>query len=403
MKKLLGIGVCIFAFFVMIMGAMIASIGGGGIGSIASPLVVFATEEEAYGYQYIGSELGVPWDIVLLADGMHAYENDAENLAGYNPMLTSLHFCILMEEEKVPVEGTVSGGDAAESWETQTKVYYVGQEKILEYMGLTSAAELTYTNASTVIAAINMIAELKSTDEVKYETTMLINPDYENVLRNFIGLNEENTTFAMEVFNTHYLAEMYGYAVDYTHIELPDIVPGDVTRQQLAQVAISLIGHPYLMGGKSSQTGPPTGPLDCSGYVDWVYVQCFGSVVSSGQLPQGVAVSGTAMQWYASEAITEEELKVGDIGFLYDPATMSSGQVNHVGIYIGTDSNGNDYWIHCAGRRYGTAASPSGRVGISLPSVTNGYNPVDGSSFEPMMPACRFRYFRRPRFSFAGE
>ncbi|MBQ7781784.1 MAG: C40 family peptidase [Lachnospiraceae bacterium] len=402
MKKLLGIGLCIFAFVVMIMGVMIAGIGGGGIGSIASPLVVFATEEEAYGYQYIGSELGVPWDIILLADGMHAYENEAENLAGYNPMMTSLQFCILMEEEKVPGEETVSGGDAGESWETQTMVYYVGREKILEYMGIT-ADELTYREAAGVITAINAVAEEKSTEELKYEATLLVNPDYENVLRDFIGLSEENTTFAMEVFHTHYLAEMYGYVVDYSYIELPDIVQGDVTRHELALVATSLIGHPYLMGGKSGQTGPPTGPLDCSGYVDWVYVQCFGSVVSSGQLPQGVAVSGTAMQWYASEAITEDELKVGDLGFLYDPATMSSGQVNHVGIYIGTDSNGNNYWIHCAGRRYGTTASPSGRVGISLPSVTNSYNPVDGSSFEPMMPACRFRYFRRPRFSFSGE
>ena len=41
---------------------------------------------------------------------------------------------------------------------------------------------------------------------------------------------------------------------------------GDVTRQELTQVAASLLGHPYLMGGKSPSQGSPKGPLDCSGF-----------------------------------------------------------------------------------------------------------------------------------------
>lgn len=403
MKKIMGVLAVVTAYFMLMLVMMIAGIGGGGgAGSVASPLVAFASEEEAYAYQYIGSELGVPWDIVMLADGMHAYENGAENLSTYNPMLTSLQFCILMEEEKVPGEGSVSGNDAGANVASQKYTYYTGQKKILEYLGL-EPEDLTYKDATGIIAAINEITEEKSTDEIQYEATLLQNPNYEEVLRSFIGLDEDTVEYAMQVYETNYLVSLYGYRTHFGNIELPDIVQGDVTRHQLAQVAISLMGHPYMMGGKSSQTGPPTGPLDCSGYVDWVYVQCFGTVVSSGQIPQGVAVSGTALQWYASEEITAEELKVGDLGFLYDPATMSSGQINHVGIYIGADENGNDYWIHCAGRAYGTEASPSGRVGISLANVTNGFNPVDGSSFSPDMKACRFRYFRRPRFTFAGE
>ncbi len=454
MKKILIPCSFVIMYMAMLVFMFLASFGSGGAGSIASPLVAFATEEEAYAYQYIGAELGVPWDIVLLADGMKAYEAGEKNLQEYNPMLTSLQFCILLEEEIVPVlkknenaseekletdESSDSGKEsetgkslgseekpeASESsddenseseqdseeekelekeeivWETQALNYYTGLKEILEYIGA-KEEDLSYSNVTSIIADINEAAEEKSTGEVKYIATLMVNPDYEDVLRELIGLSDSNIEYALEVYDTHYLVYLYGYSVDYSNVVLPEIIQGEISRQQLAEVAISLLGHPYMMGGKSNQAGPPVGPLDCSGYVDWVYTQCFGKVVSSGQIPEGVAVSGTAQQWYASEEISESELRVGDLGFLYDPASMRSGQVNHVGIYIGT-YEGRTYWIHCAGRAYGTKDSPTGRVGISCISSSNSYNPVTGGTFEPAMSRCRFRYFRRPRFSFTEE
>lgn len=434
------VGLITMVFPVLLLGLCISGLGGGGVGSVASPLMVFASEGQAYRYQYIGTELGVPWDIALLADGIHAQSLGLSDMEEYNPLLTSLQFCILLEDEMVPAapaapegeeeeqaaEGTgeTEAADESESkpeeaeeieaeegtgeepaeeteWVSQGVCYYTGQEEILEYAGL-SIDELTYRDVNSVVEALNSIAEEKSTDEVKYTVTLIANPDYEGVLRDFIGLDEENIQNVMELYSANYMAAMYGYSYHFPDIVLPDIVPGEVTRQELALVAISLINHPYLMGGKSSQTGPPTGPLDCSGFVDWVYVQCFGVGASNGTVPEGVAVAGTAQQWYASEEITADELKVGDLGFLYDPATMRSGQVNHVGIYVGTYNN-KTYWIHCGGKYFGTADAPKGRVGISTATGSNSYNPVDGTNFSPPMHGCNFRFFRRPRFEFLGE
>lgn len=435
MKKAVIVGLITMVFPVLLIGICFAGFGGGEVGSIASPLMVFASEEQAYRYQYIGTELGVPWDIALLADGIHAQSLGLSDMEEYNPLLTSLQFCILLEDEMIPVVSEVTEGEEEEQaeeegeteaagesegeaeeeaeteageepaketeWISQAVCYYTGQEEILEYAGL-SIDELTYRDVNSIMETLNSIAEEKSTDEVKYTVTLIANPDYEGVLRDFIGLDEENIQNVMELYSANYMAAMYGYSYHFPDIVLPDIVQGEVTRQELALVAISLINHPYLMGGKSSQTGPPTGPLDCSGFVDWVYVQCFGVGASNGTVPEGVAVAGTAQQWYASEEITADELKVGDLGFLYDPATMRSGQVNHVGIYVGTYNN-KTYWIHCGGKYFGTADAPKGRVGISTATGSNSYNPVDGTNFSPPMHGCNFRFFRRPRFEFLGE
>lgn len=48
-------------------------------------------------------------------------------------MLTSLQFCILMEEEQSPSE-TVSDGDAQDSWVTNNINFYTGKEEILGYI-----------------------------------------------------------------------------------------------------------------------------------------------------------------------------------------------------------------------------------------------------------------------------
>lgn len=486
------------SFFFIIL--LLAAVGGGGQTATA-PVTAFATEEEAYAYQYIGAELGVPWDIALLVDGIRAHAEEKKDLSDYNPMLTSLQFCILQEEEFIAVEipatpaptatpeppaspaptatpepsvspapsatpaptsvprpsrspkpeltprpsyapilfaskrralGRKAHGEptmtgtavtpapsaAPEAsatpetsappvatpepeiiWVSNKVTTYTGTAEILAYIDV---QDIDYRDATTVVNKINDTAAAKSTDKTKYEITLLVNPDFESVLLKLIGLSESNTKSVLELYDSNYLAALYGYMSVFGDIVLPDIVQGNVSRADLAAVAISLINHPYLLGGKSSTVGAPTGPLDCSGYVDWVYMQCFGVTIGNGTVPEGVAVSGTAIQWYASEEVKASELRVGDLGFMKDPALMKAGQINHVGIYLGS-YNGNTYWIHCGGRAYGTEASPSGRVGISVVSGMNNFNPVDGSEFEPAMKGCRFRFFRRPRFTFTDD
>lgn len=449
MKKMLIYAVVgIFASGSILIMVCIAVFLGGNGDDISSPVGIFASEDEAYAYQYIGSELGVPWDIVMLSDGIHAYAAGETSLKNYNPMITSLEFCILQEEqyileyievddgtesdegkegedgeaveenqksESAEEEGMEAEGeddtqeeknkDLVPTWIPGEIVLYTGCDEILNYIGKDKeTAKVNYRDVSGIVADISAAAEEKGIeDEIKYEITLLTNPDYEAVLKDFVGLSDEHIGYVMQLYEASYLAGLYGYTFEFADVILPEIVVGSVTREELARVAASIIGHPYLMGGKSSEAGAPTGPLDCSGYVDWVYVQCFGIPVGNGgTVPEGVSVSGTAIQWFASEEISQKDLKVGDLGFVRNPASIKNGQVNHVGIYLG-NYDGKDYWIHCGGSAYGTADTPKGRVGISLAAGLNSYNPVDGSDFSPAMKGCKFKYFRRPRFEFLEE
>lgn len=94
-------------------------------------------------------------------------------------------------------------------------------------------------------------------------------------------------------------------------------------------------GVRYKLGAKSL---PPNIPLflDCSGFVRY----CFRAA--------GVKIpDGTYYQFNASKKIKEDELKAGDVGFLYSPSELG-GRINHVGIYIG-----DGYWMHCNYSRNG--------------------------------------------------
>lgn len=131
------------------------------------------------------------------------------------------------------------------------------------------------------------------------------------------------------------------------------------TREEIIQTALGVVGRVgYFWGGKSSAgwndhwgelrivTAPGsknTGKLisyglDCSGYVDWVYKTAgVGNILSGG---------GTAYQWGKSYPIGENELKPGDLVFKNTPQTSG---VNHVGVYVGKDNEGNKLFAHCAG------------------------------------------------------
>ena len=90
----------------------------------------------------------------------------------------------------------------------------------------------------------------------------------------------------------------------------------------------------------SSDTGQtmPYG-LDCSGFVSWSFVNGLDNRDAGLSIGQG-----TASQWVTSEAISDEDAQVGDLVFLRVP---SAGSINHVGILIGRDEDGNWLAIHC--------------------------------------------------------
>lgn len=391
------------------MGGMIMSAGGE---AAIEPVIPVATEDKAEEYQYVGSELGISWEITILVDAIMAYQDEIDSIEEFNPLLTALEFCKLVEIQYDWVEEEGEDGILHGRWEYSGTETYTACDEILSYIDA-DREEFGYKEASALVAALQDKAEEKSrAGRVKYEITLLANTEYEMIMRDYIGLKDENIAGVMELYDAHYLAYLYGYMteeddelIEKAEVELPALpVSGEVTRDELARVAASIMNWPYLLGGKSSAKGKPTGPLDCSGYVDWVYIQCFGKGVSAGggRLPSGVAVSGTAIQFYASDQISESELKVGDLGFMKRPEDVKPGGYNHVGIYVG-EIGGKHAWIHCGGSSFGYEERPRGRVGISTSSGTNATNCITGGSFSPPMKACNFTHFRRPRFQFKDD
>lgn len=369
----------------------------------SQPIPVPATEQKAFEYQYACTELGAPWDLVMLSDVVRTYEAGEGDIEDFNPIITGLEFCRLREEKYKLVTHENDDGTTDSEWELQSVAYYEAADAILTYAGQ-SRLTVTYRSAEQLLISLQAAAQAKSIGDIKYEVALENYPEaqYEDVLDRFIGLKEKDREGVVELYEARYLPQLYGYD---EHVptdsvwaggagEMPEIVVGDVTRQELLEVADSLMNWPYLLGGKSARQGAPAGPLDCSGYVDWVYYQCFGRTVAGG--------GGTTSQWYASDEIRESELKPGDLGFYRLPKEVGNGVYNHVGIYIG-EIGGQHAWIHCGGSSYGYAERPKGRVGISVDSGSNNADPILGGTFSPPMKGCRFKYYRRPRFQFAGE
>lgn len=115
-------------------------------------------------------------------------------------------------------------------------------------------------------------------------------------------------------------------------------------QRSIIRVAISLYGRvPYQWGGKAhhagydntwwtfDESGEQKG-LDCSGYVQWVYM----TAGYDPDITNAMLSTTTIIQNF--EDITEDQLEPGDFGLL------NYGEVtNHVGIYIG-----DGYFIHCS-------------------------------------------------------
>lgn len=118
---------------------------------------------------------------------------------------------------------------------------------------------------------------------------------------------------------------------------------GEAYQKTLLTTAISLLGKvPYQWGGKASHEGYNTDwwlfdtdgqqkGLDCSGFVQWVYMTAGYDKEITDKMTSTNEIMGF-------EDTTYEELEPGDIGLLNLGETT-----NHTGIYIG-----DGYFIHCS-------------------------------------------------------
>ena len=159
-----------------------------------------------------------------------------------------------------------------------------------------------------------------------------------------------------------------GKEIKLTKEELSKILKGlpaqlDPARKCIVIKASSLVGRVhYFWGGKSNVIGwdrrwgketlvtsagsMSTGTsdvfgLDCSGYINWVFNNAAGMNVNEG------IGNGTTGQWGMSIESSWKDAQPGDLVFLNTPDY--DGVMNHVGIVVGWDEDGEVLAAHCSG------------------------------------------------------
>lgn len=181
---------------------------------------------------------------------------------------------------------------------------------------------------------------------------------------NDLRFDKDQTEWVYRLINSDTSESFPGFNIE-NEINTPEQIKNliqnaphyNITREHIIETGTSLVGRvPYFWGGKSSpgwndkwgtmqevtaEGSPSTGEtrpygLDCSGFVDWTFKTAGAGYSLSG---------GTTSQWEASYPINEGDLIPGDLVFKQTPHTSG---VNHVGIFIGYDTNGKKRFVHCA-------------------------------------------------------
>ena len=126
------------------------------------------------------------------------------------------------------------------------------------------------------------------------------------------------------------------------------------TRYCIVNTAMGMVNQfTYNLGSKPDYNNnwKTDESLDCSGFVEYVFWLVTGQDIGEGTWMQSTEnVEGGRAQY-----ISHEELKPGDLAFLMDGRdtiyTDENGEkhtrTNHVSIYCGKDTEGNDLWCHC--------------------------------------------------------
>jgi cell wall-associated NlpC family hydrolase len=139
-------------------------------------------------------------------------------------------------------------------------------------------------------------------------------------------------------------------------------------RKKIVKTAFSLVGKvEYFWGGKSTVVGwddrwnvmtyndftnrIELNGMDCSGYTQWVYIN---SDFSISYVTSNFG-NNTIYQWPTSQAITSSEVLPGDLAFRQPPTVPG---INHVGIFVGKDSQGRDLVAHCSGAYNNVVVTP---------------------------------------------
>lgn len=109
-------------------------------------------------------------------------------------------------------------------------------------------------------------------------------------------------------------------------------------------------------GSSSTGTIRPFG-LDCSGFVTWAFV-------NSGLPAESIESTighGTTAQWNVSTSIPASTVMLGDLAFLAPPGTR---KVNHIGIVVGRNDEGQILVVHCSSGANNVSIATAESVGF---------------------------------------
>jgi len=261
-----------------------------------------------------------------------------------------------------------------------------------------NSISISYETTSEIVEVMSINEDDESvTEEETIETTIkTINVDC-------LTAEEIANKYRFNQKQTHMIAEMrrsaYGMLLSsadakkmLTRTEIDEIkshIPAGtvVDGVKVAEVAKSILGQvKYFWGGKSlalgrdsrwgtdmevtSQGSVTTGSirpygLDCSGFVAWAFVN---AGLSSDSIEQTIG-QGTTTQWNHSSSILESNVLPGDLAFLAIPYTR---KINHIGIVVGVDDEGQILVAHCssgANNVVVTTAESAGFIYYRRPAV----------------------------------
>lgn len=203
--------------------------------------------------------------------------------------------------------------------------------------------------------------------------------------------------YGFDDVQNHMIAEMrqsgYGVLMASSNVKkfltreeinaIQSYIPEGVTieSEKVVEAAESLVGKVnYFWGGKSlaigwderfgtdmevtspgsSSTGTirPFG-LDCSGFVTWAFV----NAGLPAESIESTISHGTTAQWNVSTSIPASTATLGDLAFLATPGTR---KVNHIGIVVGRNADGQILVAHCSSGANNVSIATADSVGLHI-------------------------------------
>lgn len=155
----------------------------------------------------------------------------------------------------------------------------------------------------------------------------------QDVLRSRDGVRRRTTAAVAPLVLLCVAMVVSGCTVFKRPIQIP--LPDHVAESALDR-SMAVIGHPYVFGGQSPETG-----FDCSGLIIWAYAEVYKDLrLWDGCTLVDDATMDTLWRWNVAH-IRPEEMKPGDIVFITD----NDQRVSHGGLFIGWKTYLSEVWF----------------------------------------------------------